>query len=43
MALKLHADADVVSARAWVEAMLGLEVWAHRVYKQARGEDSRHT
>ena len=50
MALKRHADEDVVSARAWVEAMLGLQVWAHGVYKQVisdahhhRGEDSRQT
>lgn len=32
MALKPHADAGVASAREYVEAMLGLEVWSHKLY-----------
>ncbi|MEI5009014.1 DUF6448 family protein [Streptomyces sp. PmtA] len=35
MALKKHADEGVAAAREYVEAGLGLQVWAHRVYKQA--------
>ncbi|MEU2750005.1 DUF6448 family protein [Streptomyces collinus] len=35
MALKEHAAEGVASARAFVEAGLGLQVWAHHVYKQA--------
>ena len=37
MALKPHADEGVVQAREYVEAMLGLQVWAHGVYKQVIG------
>jgi hypothetical protein len=33
MALKTHAEDSVEDARAYVEAMLGLQVWAHSVYK----------
>ena len=32
MALKAHADDGVAAARASVEAMLGLEVWSHKLY-----------
>ena len=32
MALKPHADEGVGPARAYVEAMLGLEVWSHKLY-----------
>ncbi|UOB15485.1 DUF6448 family protein [Streptomyces sp. HP-A2021] len=35
MALKEHAAEGVAAARAFVEASLGLQVWAHHVYKQA--------
>lgn len=35
MALKEHAAEGVADARAYVEASLGLEVWAHHLYKQA--------
>jgi hypothetical protein len=38
MALKPHADASVDDARAYVEAMLGLQVWAHGVYRQAMAD-----
>jgi uncharacterized protein DUF6448 len=42
MRLKAHASEGVVAARAYVEAMLGLQVWAHRVYKQALGNPHSH-
>ena len=32
MALKPHAEEDVAAAREYVEAMLGLEVWSHKLY-----------
>jgi uncharacterized protein DUF6448 len=32
VAAKVSADAGVAAARAYVEAMLGLQVWAHRLY-----------
>lgn len=32
MTLKPHADDGVVAAREYVEAMLGLEVWSHKLY-----------
>ncbi|MEV4231531.1 DUF6448 family protein [Streptomyces bobili] len=35
MALKEHATEGVDAAREFVEASLGLQVWAHHVYKQA--------
>ncbi|AMW08584.1 hypothetical protein A4E84_03025 [Streptomyces qaidamensis] len=35
MALKKHAAEGVTAARAFVEAGLGVQVWAHHVYKQA--------
>lgn len=42
MALKAHADESVADARAYVDAMLGLQVWAHTVYKQVKAEPHRH-
>jgi hypothetical protein len=38
MTLKAHASDGVVAARAYVEAMLGLQVWAHGPYKRALGD-----
>lgn len=35
IALKEHAAEGVAAAREYVEASLGLQVWAHRLYKQA--------
>lgn len=35
MELKTHADAGVAEAREYVEAMLGLEVWSHKLYLAA--------
>jgi hypothetical protein len=32
VALKPHAEQSVAAARAYVEAMLGLEVWSHKLY-----------
>jgi hypothetical protein len=32
MELKAHADEGVPAARAYVEAMLGLQVWSHQLY-----------
>lgn len=32
MTLKPHAEENVASAREYVEAMLGLEVWSHKLY-----------
>jgi hypothetical protein len=34
MALGKHADEGVPQARAYVEAMLGLQVWAHHLHQQ---------
>jgi hypothetical protein len=35
MQLKSHADAGVAEAREYVEAMLGLQVWSHKLYLAA--------
>lgn len=35
MELKTHADAGVSEAREYVEAMLGLQVWSHKLYLAA--------
>ena len=32
MSLRAHADDGVAGARAYIEAMLGLEVWSHKLY-----------
>lgn len=42
MALKTHADDSVEDARAYVEAMLGLQVWAHSIYKQVMADPHAH-
>ena len=42
MVLKAHASESVSAARAYVEAMLGLQVWAHGLYKQALGDPHAH-
>jgi hypothetical protein len=36
--LKSHAGYSVDAAREYVQAMLGLQVWAHQVYQSARAE-----
>lgn len=38
MHLKQHADGPVDEAREYVEAMLGLQVWSHKVYLAAKAE-----
>ena len=38
MALQRYADGPVPEAREYVEAMLGLEVWAHEVYHAIKAE-----
>jgi len=50
MTLKPHVDESVASAREYVEAMLGLEVWSHKLYACAsagpheeHGEAHEHT
>jgi hypothetical protein len=47
MALKLQAGRSVEDARAYVQAMLGLQVWAHGLAASARaaphGEATHHT
>lgn len=35
MALKQHEHGSVAAAREYVEAMLGLQVWAHKLYQAA--------
>jgi hypothetical protein len=35
MALKAHASAGVPEARRYIDAMLGLEVWSHKLYLAA--------
>lgn len=42
MALKAHAGEDVPKARAYVNAMLGLQVWAHSLYEQAMSDLHAH-
>ena len=42
MALKEQASGGVAEARAYVEAMLGLQVWSHAVHRQIMAEPHRH-
>lgn len=42
MALKEHASEGVADARAFVDAMLGLQVWAHAVHRQVMAEPHQH-
>lgn len=49
MSLKPHAEESVAASRAYVEAMLGLEVWSHKLYgcasagpHQEHGEPHEH-
>jgi hypothetical protein len=43
MELKPHADEGVTEARAYVEAMLGLQVWSHKLYAcAAAGPHEEH-
>lgn len=38
MALRKHAEGPVPQAREYVEAMLGLEVWSHKLYLAIKSE-----
>lgn len=42
MELKSHANAGVPAAREYVEAMLGLEVWANAVHRQVTAAPHAH-
>lgn len=42
MVLKKHAAEGVPEARAYVDAMLGLQVWAHSVYRQVMADPHAH-
>lgn len=46
MQLKTHADTGVAEAREYVEAMLGLQVWSHKLYlaalASAHGDEHHH-
>lgn len=42
MALKDHASESVADARAYVAAMLGLQVWSHAVHRQIMAAPHRH-
>lgn len=41
--LKQYAEESVEDARAYVESMLGLQVWSHKVYLAATGGPHEHT
>ena len=42
MMLKPRAGGGVEAAREYVEAMLGLQVWAHSIYKQVMSDPHAH-
>lgn len=42
MELKVHTGDGTAAARAYVEAMLGLQVWAHTVHRQVMAEPHAH-
>lgn len=42
MELRAHADEGVEAARTYVDAMLGLEVWAHGVHRQITSAPHAH-
>lgn len=42
MALRPAPGADVAQTREWVEAMLGLQVWAHGVHRQLHADPHEH-
>lgn len=39
---KAHGNGDVASGRAYVEAMLGLEVWSHSIYEALHADPHEH-
>lgn len=40
--LRRAADGDIAATRRYVEAMLGLQVWAHGLYRATRGDPRHH-
>jgi hypothetical protein len=42
MELKARADGDVDANRTYVEAMLGLQVWSHRLYQATKASAHEH-
>jgi len=42
MRLKVDAGRSVPAARAYVEAMLGLQVWSHKVHRQVTADPHAH-
>ena len=42
MALKKNAGTSVAATREYIEAMLGLQVWAHTVYRQVMAPPHAH-
>ncbi|HET7572852.1 MAG TPA: DUF6448 family protein [Gaiellaceae bacterium] len=40
--LQREADGDLATRRRYVEAMLGLQVWAHHLYAAARSDPHEH-
>ena len=40
---KAHADGDLAANRSYVEAMLGLEVWAHSLYEALHADPHEHS
>ena len=42
MTLQTHAGDSIEDAREYVEAMLGLQVWAHSVFKQVMADPHAH-
>ena len=42
VALRPAPGADVAETREWVEAMLGLQVWAHGVHRQLHAHPHEH-
>jgi len=43
MALKQHAGNGVAEAREYVESALGLQVWAHGIYRQVMANPHAHS
>jgi hypothetical protein len=43
MRLKQQAGTDVTAAREYIEANLGLQVWAHGVYRQVMAQPHAHS
>lgn len=39
---KAHVNGDIAASRSYVEAMLGLEVWAHSLYEALHADPHEH-